>query len=290
MQVPAYFYGEYNSSGPGASPNTRVMGTQMTAEEASALTIPSMFDGWDPSKSVIIPKDVSCYNTCSCSALPDGINGAYTKPVIVYMEENGSLPEENRVQYRINGGNWADYAAEFEVGQSGKNLIEYRYVDRAGNASAAKNVTIEIDQTAATKVPAFPGAEGAAMYAKGGRGGQVYEVTNLLDYDTTKGEAPIPGSLRDAVSIGNRTVVFRVSGTINLKRGLDITSGNLTIAGQTAPGDGIAISGYMVKFGNNDVGTDLIIRYLRFRNGINVLSDSADITGNNIIVDHSSFS
>ncbi|KRF06865.1 protein PlyC [Paenibacillus sp. Soil766] len=290
MQVPPYFYGEYNSSGPGASPATRVMGTQMTAEEASALTIPRMFDGWDPSKAVIIPKMFPLITTAVAPALPDGLNGAYTKPVVVYMEEDGSLPEDNRVQYRINGGEWTEYAAEFEVGQPGKNLIEYRYVNKAGNASAVKHVSVEIDPTAATRVPAFPGAEGAAMYAKGGRGGQVYEVTNLLDYDTTKGEAAIPGSLRDAVSTGNRTVVFRISGTINLKRGLDITSGNLTIAGQTAPGDGIAISGYMVKFGNNDVGTDLIIRYLRFRNGINVLSDSADIAGNNIIVDHCSFS
>jgi pectin methylesterase-like acyl-CoA thioesterase len=290
MQVPSFFYGEYNSTGPGANPGTRVMGTQMTAEEASALTIPRMFDGWDPSKSVIIPMMFPKLSPAVSPALPDGQNGAYTKPVMVYMEVDGALPEDNRVQYRINGGNWGAYTAEFEVGQTGTNMIDYRFVDKAGNTSAVKTLTIKIDPTATTRVQAFPGAEGAAMYAKGGRGGQVYEVTTLQDYDPSKGEAAIPGSLRDAVSMGNRTVVFRVSGTINLKRGLDITSGNLTLAGQTAPGDGIAVSGYMVKFGNNDVGTDLIIRYIRFRNGINVLSDTADISGNNIIVDHCSFS
>ncbi|MDF2960564.1 MAG: PlyC, partial [Paenibacillus sp.] len=290
MQVEPYHFAEYNSTGPGASPDTRVMGTQITADEASTLTVPRMFDGWDPTRSVIIPKLFPQITSIVAPSIPDALNGSYTKPVIVYLEQNEELPEDNRVQYRINGGNWNTYAAEFEVGQTGTNVIEYRYVDKAGNASAAKSLTVKIDPTAISRIPAFPGAEGAAMYAKGGRGGQVYEVTTLDDYDTTKGEAPIEGSFRDAVSMGNRTVVFRVSGTINLKRDLDITSGSLTIAGQTAPGDGIAVSGYMVKFGNNDVGTDLIIRYIRFRNGINVLSDTADITGNNIIVDHCTFS
>ncbi|WP_282936057.1 pectinesterase family protein [Paenibacillus sp. RC67] len=290
MQVETYTFAEYNSTGPGASPATRVMGTQMTAAEASELTIPRMFDGWDPSRSIIIPQMFPELKATVAPALPDGQNGSYTKPVMISIEENQELPEEGRVQYRINDGDWKGYAAEFEVSEQGDNIIQFRYVDKAGNVSAIQSVIVRIDRDAVPRVPAFPGAEGAAMYAKGGRGGQVYEVTTLDDYDISAGEAPIQGSLRDAVSAGNRTVIFRVSGTINLKRELDITSGNLTIAGQTAPGDGIAVSGYMVKFGNNDVGTDQIIRYIRFRDGINVLSDAADITGNNIIVDHCSFS
>ncbi|WP_079911718.1 pectinesterase family protein [Paenibacillus sp. 32352] len=290
MQVDPYSFTEYNSSGPGASPATRVMGTQMSAQEASELTIPRMFDGWDPTQSVIIPGMFPDLKAFAAPAMPDGQNGAYTKPVLIYLEQNGELPEEGRVQYRVNEGEWKAYAAEFEVGGQGDNVIQYRYFDKAGNASAVQSIRVTVDPNAVARVPAFPGAEGAAMYAKGGRGGQVYEVTTLEDYDTKAGEAPIPGSLRDAVSAGNRTVVFRVSGTIHLKRELDITVGNITIAGQTAPGDGIAVSGYMVKFGNNNVGTDQIIRYIRFRNGINVLSDTADITGNNIIIDHCSFS
>src|SRR3954454_14575736 len=78
-----------------------------------------------------------------------------------------------------------------------------------------------------TGVPAFPGAEGFGARTIGGRGGAVYEVTTLDDAG--------PGSLRDAVSAGNRTVVFRLSGNIDLKSPLVVSRPNITIAGQTAP-------------------------------------------------------
>ncbi len=101
---------------------------------------------------------------------------------------------------------------------------------------------------------AFPTAYGAGSNASGGRRGSVYHVTNL----NNSGK----GSFRDAVSQGNRTVVFDVSGTIKLTSNLSITADNLTIAGQTAPVGGISITGKHVFFNNND---NLIIRYLRFR-------------------------
>jgi len=82
--------------------------------------------------------------------------------------------------------------------------------------------------------PAFPTAEGSGRFATGGRGGDVYEVTNLSNSG--------PGSIVDAVSAGNRTIVFRISGTIELGDVILRPKSNTTIAGQTAPGDGICIS------------------------------------------------
>jgi hypothetical protein len=112
---------------------------------------------------------------------------------------------------------------------------------------------------------AFPTAEGYGRFARGGRGGRVIEVTNLEDYDTSKGEAVIPGSFRAAVETdGPRTIVFRVSGLIKLKRPCAVTKPYCTIAGQTAPGDGICLANYSSGvFGTHDV----IIRFLRFRIG-----------------------
>ena len=113
--------------------------------------------------------------------------------------------------------------------------------------------------------PAFPTAEGYGRFALGGRGGRVIEVTNLEDYDPAKGDSVIPGSFRAAVETDEpRTIVFRVSGLIRLKRPCAVTKPYCTIAGQTAPGDGICLANYSSgAFGTHDV----IIRYLRFRVG-----------------------
>jgi hypothetical protein len=112
---------------------------------------------------------------------------------------------------------------------------------------------------------AFPTAEGYGRFARGGRGGRVIEVTNLDDYDTTQGEAVIPGSYRAALEAeGPRTVVFRVSGIIRLKRPCTIFNPYCTIAGQTAPGDGICIANYPSGAYSTH---DAIIRFMRFRVG-----------------------
>ncbi len=102
---------------------------------------------------------------------------------------------------------------------------------------------------------AFPGAQGFGAHVTGGRGCPVYRVTNLDDAG--------PGSLRDAVGKRHRTVVFDVGGYINLRSNLPV-SGDITIAGQTAPGEGVGTLGYEVSFGRS---SNVIVRYVRFRQG-----------------------
>jgi len=138
---------------------------------------------------------------------------------------------------------------------------------------------------------AFPTAEGYGRFAIGGRGGRVIKVTNLEDYATGKGEAIIPGSYRAAVEAeGPRTIVFRVSGLIKLKAPCAVHNPYCTIAGQTAPGDGICLANYSGgAYGTHDV----IIRYLRFRIGdlANKAMDGAGLGScDYCIIDHCSIS
>lgn len=112
---------------------------------------------------------------------------------------------------------------------------------------------------------AFPGAVGQGARATGGRGGDVYHVTNLRDYNSQQGEKKILGSFRHAIrsAAGPRTIVFDVSGAIALSSTLEILKSNLTIAGQTSP-EGITLWGYPVEITK---GTDVIVRHLRIRTG-----------------------
>lgn len=131
-------------------------------------------------------------------------------------------------------------------------------------------------------IPAFPGAWGAGMFTTGGRGGQVIAVTNLND----SGE----GSLRAALEAkGARIVVFRVAGTIKIDKDLNIDHPDITIAGQSAPGDGICIAGTL------NINThNVIVRHLRVRRGVPVGGQGDDNIGGNpshhIIIDHCSTS
>lgn len=133
------------------------------------------------------------------------------------------------------------------------------------------------------EIPAFPGAEGGGKFSFGGRGGKVYVVTSLADSG--------PGTLREACEQGGaRVVVFNVAGIIRLKTPLIIRAPYITIAGQTAPGDGVCVAGESVWINTHDV----IIRYMRFRRGeTNVGRRDDAIGGNpvgNIMIDHVSAS
>lgn len=131
---------------------------------------------------------------------------------------------------------------------------------------------------------AFPGAQGGAAYITGGRGGIVYYVTTLEDI-------PTYGSLRYGLMTmsGRRTILFKVGGTIELRSELRVNNGNVTIAGQSAPGDGICIKNYPLVVNANNV----IIRFLRFRMGDekNYEGDALTVIGRtDVMIDHCSMS
>ena len=133
------------------------------------------------------------------------------------------------------------------------------------------------------KIPAFPGAWGGGMYSFGGRGGKVIVVTNLNDSGR--------GSFLDACEQGGpRIVVFNVAGVIKLKAALSIRAPYITIAGNTAPGDGVCIAGNTVQLDTHDV----IVRHMRFRRGKTEAADRDDSFGGNpignIMIDHVSAS
>jgi pectate lyase len=137
--------------------------------------------------------------------------------------------------------------------------------------------------TLSQSIPAFPGAWGGGMFTTGGRSGKVIAVVNLNDSG--------PGSLRAAIEVeGPRIVIFRVAGNIHLRSALDINHPHITIAGQSAPGDGICLAGDSLNINTRNV----IIRHLRVRRGGPEGGQGSDNIGGNpegqIIVDHCSTS
>ncbi|WP_276480475.1 T9SS type A sorting domain-containing protein [Paraflavitalea pollutisoli] len=245
---------------------------------------------------------------------PNGVANYYINTIGLSLSFNSSSAGRARICWSVNGTTFNDLAAaQTLVSGSVPSALTYSGLNIAvpagntfrlrvypwtttaltGRYLVSKDVQIA-GMTADSLQVAFPGAEGGGRHSSGGRGGSIYYVTNLNNSGA--------GSLRDAVSQPNRTILFKVSGTINLLSPLTMQRDNITIAGQTAPGDGICLANYGVRIMANNI----IIRYLRSRPG-DIIINPGDTTKvvdamynsfgspasnpyRNIIIDHCSLS
>lgn len=215
------------------------------------------------------------------------IKAASGKIVHFYHVEGTGLVEDS-----LTGVDAADAPYTFDLE---KDVTYYFYV--AGSKMSLEGLSYTYQEEKVTSdielvegVLAFPTAEGGGRLATGGRGGEVYVVTNLND----RGEGSLRYGIETAPESG-RIIVFNVGGTIHLESRLTFKNKkNITIAGQTAPGDGITVAGYDTDISDSE---NIIIRFVRFRVGTaNLLSggDSMDALwgrdNSNFIIDHCTFS
>ena len=257
-------------------------------------------------------------------AVPTGVSASSVTENSAFFEWSAADRASTYSWTLAKGGAEADHGSTNRLYVSVKNLspataytFKVKAVNNAGESDWSEAVAVtttgsdtpgpgpEPDNYSQFKIPeredadgiarAFPGAEGGGMYTTGGRGGSVYHVTNLKD-DSSK------GSLRYGIESAARplTIVFDVAGIIPLTKDLKISRGNLTIAGQTAPGDGICLKNYTV----NITGGNIIIRYMRFRLGDEAPWTASEISAGkadgedciwsryqeNLILDHCSMS
>jgi hypothetical protein len=222
-----------------------------------------------------------------------GINKPITPPVVVQLlDAYGNSVPSNGVAITMaltSGTGTLSGNTNIATDGTGKSTFTNLSLNFIGTKTLTANKSglssaVSSSFQVTNAVAAFPGAEGAGALASGGRGGDVYYVTNLNDTGA--------GSLRNGISgapAGGRTIVFKVSGNIALNSTLTVNKPNITVAGQTAPGDGICIQDESFNIAANNV----IVRHLRTRLGTNNLSESDGMwinSGTNIIVDHVSAS
>jgi hypothetical protein len=214
---------------------------------------------------------------------------------LVHENADGTLSTDGATTYFLR-----DQLVE-ELTDSLEANTEYTIRVTATNAAKTTEVYKVFETKVTTpagkeKTPAFASVEGSGTYSQGGRGGDVYVVTNLTD----SVDNPQPGSLRygllrkdraDGNTTAPRTIVFAVGGTIQVDetanksaRRMNVTS-NTTILGQTAPGEGITVAGASMKFN----GSNIIVRYMTFRLGEGYDADAATATGQYIVIDHCTF-
>ena len=241
--------------------------------KASSITENSIFFEWNAARNA------STYSW-SISKGPDEVYSGTTNHLYVSVKSLSAGTEYGFRVRAVNSAGASDWSGTLTVSTSDDG--------GSGSGESAYEVfKIPAGEDADGAARAFPGAQGGGMYATGGRGGRVIHVTNLNDSGS--------GSLRDALSqSGARIIVFDVAGVIELSKKLSVTEGNVTIAGQTAPGDGICLKNYTFAIAASNV----IVRFIRCRMGdekkaeddaMQVMSHT-DNAYSNIIVDHCSVS
>jgi hypothetical protein len=242
---------------------TKVVNVQQTGATSSSVTL-----SWDPAT------DATSYNVYVNSTTVKTLTGVTGTSTTVT-----GLTASTGYAVRVSGSN-----AIGEGALSDARTMNTSAAGAEGDLSVLK---------------AFPTAEGGGAKATGGRGGQIIEVTTLEDYATSETDPGPPGSLRAALlATGPRIIIFRVGGPIYLRRPLVIRNGDFTVAGQTAPGDGIQLIGKYVPTnvsGSRDMiflaASNTIWRYIRIHDGLRSepapgANNSVSSSGSNNIFDH----